>query len=644
MALEVDQRNLTEMAEAAEAPVERAFGFPAAAPAPSEESALVESHNAYTGTPAMVVCSGGGTQGGSFVERALALARTLTSEGSDPPDFIPDTHVHETSSGERIVHLYQHVCGIPVFQAARLVRFGRDGEILDILGDHVPLRLDEVALVPDLDAEDAVLAAARHLAGSGGIPGYKVSGRRPRMIAAFLLPTEPCVLRKPPFAGPINAHLILFYRRPELRLGWYVPLRLPELMGQYDLIVAANGEDAGDILFCRDVVPKVAGEARACRFNPAEEPLSQLAIPQPLSAYPPFRPARLPSGDWVGRDRTGGNNVRCLRSGQAVRGTVSGGRIVFRPASGSDDELVVNAFFLCNFLHDFFYLLGFDEAAGNFQQINPQGVGRGRDELEVAIFGTAFQGDANMELAVDGRLARLNLGPIKLADGTKRHTALDADVVIHEFVHGVTDRLIAGRGFRKPLVNGPPQARALDEGTSDYFALTIQNYQRLRAGRPERFVYGAWSSGDGNRGRRSQSYAGFNHPFSSLGSPGFTAPHDAGMIWCAALLEMNRRLGAVLGSPARGHEIGWQLVVNALKQLPIGQDIPGFLDGRNALLQALNGMGGAIPVLADGPLFSAGQHGALTNAVLQAFASLGMGRNARSLNGTFAGLLDDFNP
>lgn len=640
MTLEVDQRNLEEAAEAATA---EALELEATLLSSIGEltSATIERSNTYTGTPAVVTCSGWPPDG-AFVEKALELATSLSRVVAESPDFIPDPQIQETSSGERIVHLHQHVHGIPVFQGARVVRFGRNGEV-DVLGDHVPLRRAEVNLIPELDASGAVLAAARHLAASGGIHDLEVSSRRPRLVAAFPLPATPCVLRKPPFPGLINVHLIFFYRRPEARLGWYVPLRLPDRMGQYDLIVAATGDDAGEILFCRDVVPTATGEARACRFNPEEEPLSLLAMPQPLSAYPPFRPARLPSGDWIGRDRTEGNNAKCQRSGRTVRGTVSGGRVSFRSTPGSDDELVVNAFFLCNFLHDFFYLLGFAEQAGNFQRINPPGMGLGTDELELEIFGTAFQGDANIQLEVDGRNLRLNLGPILSPAGT-RHTALDADVVIHEFVHGVTDRLVGGPAVRKVLVLGPPQARALDEGTSDYFALTIQNYLRQGMGRPERLVYGAWSSGNPATGRRRQSYAGFNHPFSRLGSPGFINPHDAGMIWCAALLEMNRRLGSVLGSPLRGHEAGWQILVNALKSLTVGQGTLGFLAVRDAILRALNAMSGAIPVMQFGPLFSPGQHSALMDAARHAFASLGMGRNARSPNGTFAGLQDDFNP
>ena len=59
---------------------------------------------------------------------------------------------------------------------------------------------------------------------------------------------------------------------------------------------------------------------------------------------------------------------------------------------------------------------------------------------------------------------------------TNRHTALDSDVVFHEFVHGVTNRLVGGRLDQTSL--GQPQSRGMGEGWSDYFALSFQNVNR----------------------------------------------------------------------------------------------------------------------------------------------------------------------
>lgn len=651
MSIEVDRRSLG-------APSERDESVPGFH-VPEAHSRLVvpgagpaRRRNAYTGTWAYQSAEQGEALTGSLVERAVAYVRQsapdLDETSLESVDFVADPHVAESFAGERIVHLQQHVHGIPVFRAVRSVRFDAAGRVLDVVGDHVPRRREAVELVPALDAAEAVLAAARHLAAPGGdleaaVPALKVSNRRPRIVGRLSSPASPTLVRKPPFPGVVAAHLVLFYQRPELRLGWFVPLHLPELFRHYDVIVAANGEDAGEILFCRNGVASAGTVvARATRFNPDLEPPHDLAMPQPLDALPPLRPTNpLPAGfpaSWVDGDDTAGNNVLALRSGKRITATKAGADLRFQTTAGSDAEKVVNAFFLCNFLHDFFYLLGFDEASGNFQNSNPAGVKGGSDAVEVRIF-QDVPGDATFEVHADGTPGRLALGAIGA-----RHTALDAEVVFHEYTHGVTARLVGGQGQWKPLINGPQQAQAIDEGTSDYFALTLQNYLRRRQGFPESLVYGAWSSNNAVSGWRSSTYAGFAAPFDTLGGPGRREPHEAGMIWCAALLAMNRRLGAALGSVSRGDETGWLLVVEALRKLPIGLDAPSFLDGRDALLRAAGTVGANIPVLADGPLFQPGDLGAVAAAIRAAFAELGMGQNARSQGGTFAGLVNDFQP
>src|SRR5215213_9317081 len=140
MALEVDRRNLPE----AEAFAAETLGLEVAVFSPAGEvrGATVERRNAYTGSPAVVACSECLVDDGTLIESARDLASSVIRDGAESPDFIPSPQVQETSSGERIVHLYQHVHGIPVFQAARLVRFSRNGKV-DIFGDHVPLRRGE---------------------------------------------------------------------------------------------------------------------------------------------------------------------------------------------------------------------------------------------------------------------------------------------------------------------------------------------------------------------------------------------------------------------------------------------------------------------------------------------------------------------
>jgi len=91
-------------------------------------------------------------------------------------------------------------------------------------------------------------------------------------------------------------------------------------------------------------------------------------------------------------------------------------------------------------MHDFAYLLGFDESQFNFQQENFGRGGVGNDPVDARSHPGAVTGTANMTLQ-DGISPIMNMG---LVTSTNRHTAFDSSVVFHEFTHGIINRLVAG--------------------------------------------------------------------------------------------------------------------------------------------------------------------------------------------------------
>src|SRR5207237_3759973 len=106
-----------------------------------------------------------------------------------------------------------------------------------------------------------------------------------------------------------------------------------------------------------------------------------------------------------------------------------------------------------------------------------------------------------------------------------------------------------------------------------------------------------------------------------------------GEVWCATLMEMNRQLGAALGSAEEGHLLGWQLVVDSFKLM---QANPSFLDARDSILRALDDMKTALRL-------GAPQHQAAQAAIWTAFAKFGMGPNATSNGAFLSGIQTDFN-
>jgi extracellular elastinolytic metalloproteinase len=214
-----------------------------------------------------------------------------------------------------------------------------------------------------------------------------------------------------------------------------------------------------------------------------------------------------------------------------------------------------------------------------------------------------------MNTGPDGLPPVMNMG---LVSTTNRHTAFDADVVFHEFAHGLTERLVGGPLDNRSLA--ALESGGMGEGWSDFFALTVQNFVRT----DEKVVSGDWVL---NRpgGIRRAPYTD-NYPFTYATLKDSPEEHDIGEVWCAALLAMVRRLQAALGDKQGAYRLAWQIVVDGLKLTPAK---PTFLQGRDAILMALD-------QLAAVRRINVTTHKAARRAVWEAFARFGMGANASS--------------
>ena len=646
MAREIDTRNFSfgrSQADRADR-----FGFAAenlSATLPETQSVRVSNLNALTGTPSVLLSIDAPSAQGSLVDEALAYV-TQTSEvlgfaAEEPAEFVPDPSVLQTSAGNYAVHLHQYYHGVPVFQMARTVRFTPERRISEVVGESAPIPAG-FDIEPKVHAVDAVRAAAQYVAASGDgdadhdqatdhwgqplvEPPLELDGFEPLVQTAFALASRPTVLAGTPFDVSIPAHLVVFYRGDDIRLGWHVTLTLPEGQGEYAVIVAADQPDV-EILYCKNLLQSAVG-GNVVEQSPALTPRRRIAFPRDVADYPlpPLIPP-LPNfpGTWCDSDATEGNNVIATKgaSNTVARATDSGANVEFDPPN-EDEQKIVNIFYFCNYMHDFFYLLGFNEDAGNFQRRTLNGGGLPGDPVRARAHPGTVNGTANMRTFPDGQMPEMNMG---LVASTGRHTAFDADVVFHEYVHGVTNRLVGGRMNAFALQQ--PQSAGEGEGWGDYFALTIQNF-----GKPsERVVTGNWVTNN-PRGIRGFPYdENFPDHFGHIGRGRYTQVHDIGEIWCATLMHMNRRIGAEVGSPERGHQIGWQIVVDSLKLMPAN---PSFLDARDATLRALDD-------LHTGGKLSAPEHTAARRGAWTAFARFGMGPNANSVGASLEPTTPDF--
>jgi extracellular elastinolytic metalloproteinase len=533
---------------------------------PGEQRLEVAAVDATTGNPAAVLSASAPAQRGNYVQRALAhlqaTGRALGLEETQASEYVVDPSEQRTSADAVTVHAQQRYQGIPIFQAARAVLFDPDGRLTRTVGTTVTIP-HELAVAPRLSVEEAVLAAAEHVAEPDrdergqtdefGEPlelaGVRLDGFVIQVTATFPdRPERPTVLAPGPFAENIRASLTWFaLDADDVRLGWLVTLTMPGHAALYRVVVDAA---TGEVLYSRQQVRTVAARGGALPVDGAGAHRTG-ELPRPLAEYGLPVPAGLSAG---------------------------------------------------------FPMLGLRETDGSLQRDNAGGGGIAAAPVGARAHPGPVVGTANMFTPVDGSSPVMTMGLVRR---TGRHTALDPSVVYHEYLHGVTNRLVGGPLNVDAL--DEPQSGGMGEGWGDYLACVIIRTE----------VIGAWVV-DRPGGIRGFPYdAEFPDDFGDLGSGRYTRVHAIGEIWCATLMEMTRRVGQPLAV---------QLVVDALK---LSRANPSFLDMRDAILAALDGK------LTAGQLDRAAHHAA-RRGIWTAFARFGMGPAADCVGATLLGVRADF--
>src|SRR6266536_106184 len=261
---------------------------------------------------------------------------------------------------------------------------------------------------------------------------------------------------------------------------------------------------------------------------------------------------------------------------------------------------VTNLFYFNNIIHDFSYQLGFTEAAGNFQTNNFGRGGTGNDSVRAEAQDGSGTNNANFGTPPEGQRPRMQMflftrGTADLNDD--RDGDFDGDVVLHEYGHGISNRLVGGPANTSCL--GGTQAGAMGEGWSDYWAATFYGNG----------VIGEFVTNNLTRGIRRAAYTVPADPvhdsYADLGVGGFEVHRD-GEVWAAALWDLRQTLGAAIAD---------RLVLQGMKFTPCS---PSFLNARDGILMADQNLNG----------------GANRCAIWTVFARHGMGVSAQGNNGT----------
>ncbi len=566
------------------------------------------------------------------------------------------------------VHLEQRINGFPVFRGEVKAGFAKNGELVRVIG-NVLAYVDSELL--DTDAGDpamAVRAAAANL-------GVKIADGELISTGDALFDGHNARFQSPKFQNEISAEAMIFPMDDGVaRLCWRVLLWQPT--NAYYVIVDAK---TGAVLWRKNISED---QTSAATYNVYQAPSPAPLVPGPTSPngvqgtiiarstitlIGNEAPNTFNNLGWMtdGTTVTTGNNVDAGLDRDGSNGVDATGRassatrnfnFAYNPAPGNpapgeaplsstvfQNGVVTNLFYLTNFYHDRLYRLGFTEAARNFQNDNFGRGGAANDRVSAEAQDSSGTSNANFATPADGGAGRMQMylftGPTPARDGS-----LDADIVVHELSHGLSNRLV---GNASGLTSA--QARGMGEGWGDFYARALlaqptepadgvyasggwATYQITGATYTNNYYYGirrfpyalmSVVGGPSNLPHNPMTFADVDpakislldgaFPRGAIGSASANEVHNIGEVWCMMLLEVRAKLIARLGF-AVGNERVLQLVTDGMKLSPLN---PNMVQARDAILAAA----------------AAGSDPADAGDIWAGFAIRGMGFGA-STNGT----------
>ncbi|MFD2248380.1 T9SS-dependent M36 family metallopeptidase [Pontibacter ruber] len=176
---------------------------------------------------------------------------------------------------------------------------------------------------------------------------------------------------------------------------------------------------------------------------------------------------------------------------------------------------------------------------------------------------------------------------------------LDNGIIVHEYGHGISNRLTGGPDVTNCLPsavlinNVIVYTEQMGEGWSDWFGL-MMTMKPGDTGSKVRGI-GTYASAQPitGRGIRPAPYStdfGVNgYTYAATNNPAITAPHGVGFVWSTMLWDMTWAFVDKYGFDADlyngkgGNNMAMQLVIDGLK---LQACRPGFVDGRDAILLA----------------------------------------------------------
>ena len=378
----------------------------------------------------------------------------------DVPRTLVDTtevaHVHDTGRGGIIVTLRQRVGGIEVHRAEVKVLLKRDLELVAVSGslrrtEGVETKRGVRAFT--LAPGDAVVRAFKDLYGITLDASSLRDAKKDTGGYKFfdLVPTPALKAAKLQFIHPARAKKVFFQMPDRLVPAYFLEIfagRSDEHgSATYAYVISA---DDGRMLLRRNLTQSDTFDYRVWAdpvdFRPLDGPAEDF-MPHPTGVQDGSSPAfiapilvsmegfntnpSMVADPWLpaGATETLGNNVDCYSDDDTpdgfspgdVRATVTSAGVFDRVYDVTAEPLVspdqtmaaaTHLFYTNNWLHDWYYDSGFDEAAGNAQTDNFGRGGFGGDPLHAQAQDAALvplRDNANMSTPADGMPPRMQM-------------------------------------------------------------------------------------------------------------------------------------------------------------------------------------------------------------------------------------------
>lgn len=538
------------------------------------------------------------------IAHVRANATSFEVSTADVADLLVTDSYRSEHNGVTHVYLRQRLNKLQVWESNATVGVLPNGRVFHVAARLIPGLAEGASGSIQLSAGEAYAAAAREL---GAVA--------PRQTAAPKIVYQPS-------AGALR---LAWNLEMEARDSWWnvsVDAETGKILWSYDYVIRHEFDAPAGAEAAQDGVRKLVQPEHA--FGPGTDGATYRVLALPVASpndgpatlvTNPSLPSASPYG-WHDTDGlpgaestlTQGNNVNAAWDPVSdPLGVVNTGQLVpaFHAEGGSSltfdytfdhalppqtykDAAVTNLFYWNNLIHDVFYGYGFDERSGNFQENNygkwPIGAG---DSVNADAQDGGGVNNANFGTPPDGQNPRMQMyvwqNGRQLRDGD-----LDGEIIVHEYGHGISNRLTGGPTNVSCLRN----SEQAGEGWSDYLALAMTVQPGDNGSMPRGLAtYSVAQTSRAGTGIRPTRYKqGATTPtYNSIKSA--AVPHGVGWVWAHMLWDLHWNLADKYGfNPdvygawnTGGNNRANQLVMDGMKLQACS---PGFADSRDGILAA----------------------------------------------------------